>query len=106
MRDIKITYMYFKEGQLDTTPMTIIDVNMQSALVIDQSRFLMNTSMVAGKSLQAIENKIDKLNKKIDNIRNIAPLKIKQWLGCRTKINTYLQSLIRKGQNLKRASQK
>lgn len=43
--------MPFKEGKLETTPMIIIDVNMQSAPTINQSRFLVNTSMEAKKSL-------------------------------------------------------
>lgn len=59
MEDIKIAHMPFKEGQLDTTPMEIIDINIQSALVIDQSKFLVNTSMVARKSLQVMETKIE-----------------------------------------------
>jgi len=48
--------------------MAIIDVNM-SASIIDQSRFLVNTSMVTGKSIQEMEIKIDKLNKKIDQYK-------------------------------------
>lgn len=40
-----------------------------SASIIDQSRFLVNTSMVTGKSIQEMEIKIDKLNKKIDQYK-------------------------------------
>lgn len=77
MRDIKIAHIYFKEGQLDTAPMDIIDVNMQSASITNQSIFLVNTFMVAGKSLQAMETKIDRLNKKIDRYTKDYSLKDK-----------------------------
>jgi len=50
---------------------------MQSATIIDQSRFLVNTSMVIGKSLQAMETKIDKLNKRIDQFKKDCSLKTK-----------------------------
>lgn len=50
-RDIKIAQIPFKEGNLDTTPTIIINVSMKSALVIDLSRFLVNTSMAISKSV-------------------------------------------------------
>lgn len=51
MRDIKISQLLFKEGQLDTDRTIIVNVNMQSALAIDHYRMLINTSMMARKSL-------------------------------------------------------
>jgi len=68
-RDIRITQMPSKEGKLDTTLMTMINVNMQSAPAMDQSMFLVNTSMEFRKSLQSMDNKIEKLNKKIDQYK-------------------------------------
>lgn len=39
-----------KDGQLDkNTPTTILDVKMQNALIVDQSRFLFNSSLAMGK---------------------------------------------------------
>ena len=49
--------------------MTMINVNMQSAPAMDQSMFLVNTSMEFRKSLQSMDNKIEKLNKKIDQYK-------------------------------------
>jgi len=57
--------------------MVIIDVNMQSAPIIDQSRFLVNTSMEVNKSLQAMETKIENLNKKLDQYKKECSLKDK-----------------------------
>lgn len=42
---------------------------MQSAPAIDQSNFLVNTSLGTGKSLQSINNKIEKLNKNINQYK-------------------------------------
>jgi len=81
--------MSFKEGQLDIAPMGIIDINMQSAPAVDQSKILVNTSMVVGKSLQAIETKIDKLNKKIDQYKKDYSLKDKTFTRLQNK-NKYL----------------
>jgi len=66
MRDIRIAYIPFKGGKLDKTPFIIVDVKMQSYMIVDQSRFLVNTSLEARKGLQSMENKIEKLNKKIE----------------------------------------
>lgn len=38
--------MSFKERKLDITPMEVVNVNMQSALAIDQSQLFVNNSMV------------------------------------------------------------
>ena len=77
MEDIKIAEIPFKEGQLDTAPTVIIDVNMQCAPAIDQSIFLINTSMVADKIPQAMETEIEKMNKKIDQYKKDCSLKDK-----------------------------
>jgi len=69
MGDIKIAQFLFKEGKLDTAPMSIVNVNMPSSLTIDQYRLLINTSMVVRKSLQVMENKIESLRKKIDQYK-------------------------------------
>jgi len=94
MGDIKITHVPSKEGQLDTTPMAIIDVNMQSALAMYQSRFLVNTSMETGKSLQAMETKIEKLNKKIDKYKKDFSLKERELQGWRTRVNIFYERSI------------
>ena len=69
--------MPFKEGKLDITTMIVVNVNMQSATTIDQSWLPLNTSMVAIKSIQSMENKIDKLNKNIDQYKKEFSLKNK-----------------------------
>lgn len=69
MRDIKITHIAFKYGQLDKTPIAILDVKIQSAQVVDQSKFLVNTSLETRKNIQSMENKVEKLNKKLEQLK-------------------------------------
>lgn len=57
--------------------MVVVNVNMQSDPAIDQSRLLVNTSIVDGKSFQSMKNKIDRLNKKIDQYKKDYSLKDK-----------------------------
>lgn len=61
--------MPFKYRNLNKISITMININMQSAPVVDQSRFLVNTSLAIGKSFQSMENKIEKLNKKLDQLK-------------------------------------
>jgi len=65
--------------------MIIINVNMQSAPIIGQLRFLVNASMVASKSFQAMETKISKLNKKIYQYKKDYSLKDKIVVGLENK---------------------
>jgi len=67
--DIKIAQIPFKEEKLEKNPMNLINVNMKSAPAIDQSKFLVNTSLEASKSLQSMDNKIEKLNRNIDQYK-------------------------------------
>lgn len=61
--------MPFKEEKLDKIFATIVDVKMQNTSTMDHSWFLVNTSLAVGKSLQSMENKIKKLNKKVEQLK-------------------------------------
>ena len=54
---------------------------MQSAPTMDQSRFLVNTSLAIKKSLQAMENKIEKINKKFEQYKGDFSQKDKMIIG-------------------------
>lgn len=49
--------------------MVAIDIQIQKAQAVDHSRLLVNTSLVYRKSLQSIQNKIEKLNKKVKQFK-------------------------------------
>lgn len=54
---------------------------MQKAPMVDQFKFLINTSLVARKIVQYIENKIKKFNKKVEQLKAEAVSKDKIIIG-------------------------
>lgn len=50
--------------------MIIIDIQIQNALAVDQSHLLVNTLLAMRKSLQSIENIIEKLSKKLQQSKD------------------------------------
>lgn len=82
MRDIRIAQMPLKDGKSNKyTLMIVVDIKMQSAPIGYQSWLLVNTSLASRKSLQAMEDKIKKLNKEIEQFKAKIAQKYKVMVG-------------------------
>lgn len=95
-RDIKIAHIPFEYGKLDINHIIVINVNMQSTLIVDQFRFLVNTSLAVGMSLQYMENKIEKLNTKIQQIKGDCSQKDKMVARLHNQNKELIEKLARK----------
>lgn len=86
--------MPFKDRQINKDNLAIVvDIKMQSAPMEDQSRMLVNTSLEVRKSLQEMENKIEKLNKKIEQFKAKATKKDKVMVRLKNWNNDLLAKI-------------
>lgn len=93
--------MTFKDRHINKNTSTIvIDIKMQSELVRDQSRMLVNNSLVGGKGIQDMENKIGKLNKKIEQVKAKVAQKDKIMVGLKNENNDLLDKMDKKRGNM------